>query len=387
MSLEKIQGIHILTPGPTAIHPKVRAAMGFEYTNPDLDENFVTFYAQTAAILNKMLNNDGETYFLCAEGILGLEAACATFIEPGDSVLTIANGIFGKGFDAFSQMYGGVTTCFESDERLGLDPFALEAFIEAKGPFKVATLVHCETPSGLSNPVREIGKILKKHGILSIVDSVSAIGAEPMDMKAYGVDVVLSGSQKVMSAPVGISTVSLSQKALTYMENRQTPVMGFYTNLNIWKDYQENKWFPYTQPIHLIAALRVALENLVSENSIEKHQTMAKRVRDTFKTCGFELYAKNCQANSVTTVCLPEGIAFNALQERLKMDHQILIGGGFDHLENKIFRIGHMGEGCSADKMTMLMGALDKSFEQLGVVLPYSLLHTFLTLSDQAHSL
>lgn len=384
MALNKIQGIHVMTPGPTAIHESVREAMSFAYTNPDLDENFVEFYAETAELVNELLHNDGETYLLCGEGILGLEAACATFIEAGDSVLTIANGIFGKGFDDFSKMYGAKTQIFESDDRLGIDPFALEAFIEAKGPFKVATLVHCETPSGLSNPVEQIGKILRKHGILSIVDSVSAVGAETMNMEAFELDVVLSGSQKVMSAPVGISTVSVSQRALLAMQARKTPVVGFYSNLNIWKGYKENKWFPYTQPIHLIAALRVALERLVKEDAVHKHETMAQHVRETFTNCGFELYAKNCYANSVTAVRLPSALDFAKLQGKLKEDHQMLIGGGFGPLENKIFRIGHMGEGCSLDKMNHLMRALDQSFESLNVPTSNSLLFTFLKLTGQA---
>jgi aspartate aminotransferase-like enzyme len=344
--------------------------MAKNYTNPDLDSDFFKLYAATADKMNQLVGNaQGETYILCGEGILGLEAACASFIEKGDRVLTIANGIFGKGFGDFSAMYGAEVFYYESEPTKGIDPEALSEYIEANGPFKLATLVHCETPSGLTNPVHLIGPILRKLGILSIVDSVSAIGGEAMEMNDWQLDVVLCGSQKVISAPPGLTTVSLSPIALEMLDTRKTPVAGFYANLQIWKDYDKKQWFPYTQPIHMIAGLKLALDRIERQASVKRHERLADAVRKTVVKSGFKLFAQSDYANTVTTVYLPEGLDFKDLLHCLKTDHKVLIGGGFDFLENKIFRIGHMGENCTEDRLSALFLAMDSAFSSLGVTL------------------
>ncbi len=369
---------NLMTPGPTNVNPKVLDAMARNYTNPDLDPEFFKFYADTARMMNDLVGNTtGETYLLCGEGILGLEAACASFIEKGDRVLTIANGIFGKGFGDFSRMYGGEVVDFDSDPLRGVSVEALETFIDEKGPFKVATLVHCETPSGLTNPVSILGPLLRKKGILSIVDSVSAIGGEDMAMADWQLDVVLCGSQKAISAPPGLTMVSLSEAALQMLEERKTPVAGFYTNLQIWKGYEAKQWFPYTQPTHMIAALRTALEMIDKDLAVGKHQRIAKAVRTTVIESGLELFAEESHANTVTAVKLPTGIDFKDIFKGMKDQHQILIGGGFDFLENKIFRIGHMGENCNEEKLSELFGALDQVMYGLKVPLKKSLKTAF----------
>lgn len=371
-------GYNLMTPGPTNVHDTVLETMAKNYTNPDLDSDFFKLYKDTAEKMNQLVGNaGGQTYLLCGEGILGLEAACASFIEPGDRVLTIANGIFGKGFGEFSAMYGAEVVTFESEPTKGIDAAAVKAFIEQNGPFKAATLVHCETPSGLTNDVSEIGAVLRDHGILSIVDSVSAIGGETMEMADWGLDVVLCGSQKVISAPPGLTMVSLSPKALTYLDNRKTPVAGFYANLQIWKDYDKKQWFPYTQPIHMIAGLKLALDRIERQASVERHARLSEAVRKTLTASGFELFAQDSHANTVTTVMLPEGLDFSKLLHCLKHDHKVLIGGGFDFLENRVFRIGHMGENATEDKLSALFMALDSAFDSLQVPLNSSLQKNF----------
>lgn len=376
--IESIQKHWLMTPGPTEVSTNVRFALAQSYTNPDLDPQFVAFYSETAKLLNDFIHNDGgETFLLAGEGILGLEAACASFIEPNDAVLIIENGIFGEGFNDFATMYGAKTTVYSSDRKSGLSPEAIDSFIKEHGPFKYATIVHCETPSGITNPIEAIGPILKRHGILSIVDSVSAIGGEKMDMVGYGLDVVLCASQKVFSAPVGLTSVSLSEKALLHLKQRQTPIVGFYTNLKHFLNYREEKWFAYTQPIHLIAAFRVALEQIDASNSVLKHLNIANAVRQALTSSGLSLYAESDFANTVTTVCLPKGVDFDDLQAELSRLGGVLVGGGFGFLANQIFRIGHMGEGADPAKLKRLFAALDQAFMHLGSPLEDSLSNQF----------
>lgn len=357
-----------MTPGPTQMHPDVLDALSLYETNPDLDSDFLEFYRVLCQDLSKKMNASGPTFILAGEGILGLEAACASLIEPGDRVLTISNGIFGRGFDDFSKMYGAQTVLYEGDLRRGLDPAKLDRFIMDNGPFKVATVVHCETPSGITNDIESIGKVLNRHGILSIVDAVSSFGGERLNVDAWELDVVLSGSQKVLSGPAGLSTVTLSQRAIERIKGRTMPIPSYYANLSIWLDLYEKKSFPYTQPVQMLIALDKAVERLDVETLAEQHEIYAEAVRGTFKQLGFELYALDHESNTVTTVLLPPGVDFKTLFNQMKTVHGVLIGGGFNFLENRIFRIGHMGENLSEEKLAAALDALQACFEALGAV-------------------
>lgn len=358
----------IMTPGPTQMHPDVLGALSQYETNPDLDSDFLIFYRRLCQDISKKMNASGPTFILAGEGILGLEAACASLIEPGDRVLTISNGIFGRGFQDFSKMYCAQTVLYEGDLRRGLDPVKLDRFIMEHGPFKVATVVHCETPSGITNDIESVGNVLNRHGILSIVDAVSSFGGESLNVDAWGLDVVLSGSQKVLSGPAGLSTVTLSQRAVERIKGRTTPIPSFYANLSIWLDLYEKKSFPYTQPVQMLIALEKAVERLDVETLKEQHELYAEAVRGTFKQLGFELYALDHESNTVTTVLLPPGVDFKTLFNHMKTVHGILIGGGFNFLENRIFRIGHMGENLSEEKLAAALDALQACFGALGAV-------------------
>ena len=168
----------IMTPGPTQVRENVRMARSFVCTNPDLDEEFVEFYKETCEEISELLGTKNETLILDGEGILGLEAACASLTEKGDRVLVIDNGLYGRWFDGFVTMYGGEVTYFSGDYTKEIDVEALSKFLEKNNDFKYATVVHCDTPTGVLNPVDKICPLLKSYGILTVVDSVSAMVGE-----------------------------------------------------------------------------------------------------------------------------------------------------------------------------------------------------------------
>lgn len=360
----------IMTPGPTYVHEEVRRALSREITNPDLDLNFYDFYKETCDCLKKILKTNHDILILDGEGILGLEAACASLIENNDKVLCIDNGIFGNSFADFAKIYGGDVTYYKSDYRKAVSIEDLEKFLVEHHDFKVATLVHCETPSGVTNPVEYICPLLKKYGIISVVDSVSAAGGEELKTDDWEIDIVLSGSQKCLSSTPGLTILSISEEAWSKILNRKQPIIGFYCNLSIWINWYENKWFPYTQPISDIYALREAIDRISQEdNSIIRHKTMAKAVRDSLIRSGLELYALDGFSNTVTTVLVPDGITFIELYNDMLVDHNIMIAGAFDYLKDKVFRIGHMGENCREEKLYATLKALNTVFKKHNVEL------------------
>ena len=172
----------VMTPGPTQVKENVRMARSLVCTNPDLDEDFVEFYKDTCELISSLLGTKNETLILDGEGILGLEAACASLTEPGDKVLIIENGVYGEGFADFVSMYGGVPEFYHADRLNAIDPDALSSYLKEHHDYKYATVVHCDTPSGMLNPVEKICPLLKEYGILTVVDSVSGMFGNHMDV-------------------------------------------------------------------------------------------------------------------------------------------------------------------------------------------------------------
>lgn len=357
----------IMTPGPTYVSEEVRRALSREITNPDLDPDFYEFYKNTCDKLKILLETKNDVLILSGEGILGLEAACASLIEPGDRVLCIDNGIFGKGFGDFVSMYGGVPVYYTGDYRKEIDVDNLRAFLQDDNNFKFATIIHCETPSGITNPVDKICPLLKEYGILTIVDSVSAIGGEPLAVDEWKVDIALGGSQKCLSAPPGLTFLSISQDAWKVMLNRRDPIIGYYCNLTIWRDWYSKKWFPYTQPISDIFALDAALDLLLKDkNRYDRHRKIGSAVRCALKGGGLELYPLEGHSNTVTTVLIPEDLDFSKIFDDMINIHGIMIAGAFGFLKDKVFRIGHMGENCYEEKLYSTLKALDNVLKSNG---------------------
>ena len=364
----------IMTPGPTQVAENVRLARSRECTNPDLDENFVEFYKETCEEISRLLHTDNETLILSGEGILGLEAACASMTEPGDRVLVLDNGIYGKGFADFVSMYGGCPELYSRDYRETLDVQELENFLKENHDYKYATVVHGDTPSGMLNDVSAICPLLKKYGIMTVVDSVSASFGEPMRISDWQIDIMCGGSQKVVSAPPGLTFVVISDDAKKAMADRKTPIASFYANLTTFAHYYEEKWFPYTMPISDIYGLRAAIDNIAADPDIlTRHEKIAEASRKAITGAGLNLYLKSGFSNTVTVFEVPEGTTAKAILDGVKNDYNIMLAGSFDVLAGKVIRIGHMGNNSDYYNVREVFAALDGTLARLGVPLKASM--------------
>ena len=364
----------IMTPGPTQVAENVRLARSRECTNPDLDENFVEFYKETCEEISRLLHTDNETLILGGEGILGLEAACASMTEPGDRVLVLDNGIYGKGFADFVSMYGGCPELYSRDYRETLDVQELENFLQEHHNYKYATVVHGDTPSGMLNDVSAICPLLKKYGIMTVVDSVSASFGEPMRISDWQIDIMCGGSQKVVSAPPGLTFVVISDDAKKAMADRKTPIASFYANLTTFAHYYEEKWFPYTMPISDIYGLRAAIDNIAADPDIlTRHEKIAEASRKAITGAGLNLYLKSGFSSTVTVYEVPEGTTAKAILDGVKNDYNIMLAGSFDVLAGKVIRIGHMGNNSDYYNVREVFAALDGTLARLGVPLKASM--------------
>lgn len=374
----------IMTAGPTQVRENVRLSRSLVTTNPDLDTAFCQFYKETCDILQELVHSSGTAYILGGEGILGLEAACASLTEPGDRVLVLDNGIFGKGFADFVTMYGGTAVPFVSDYHRPIQPEMLKDFLEKDSDFKYATVVHCDTPSGVLNDVNAICRLLSQYGILSVVDSVAGMFGEYLNMDESKIDILCGGSQKALSAPAGLTMVWVSSKAMEAMEKRKTPIASFYANLLTFKTYYEDKWFPYTMPISDITGLRTALDNVKQDPDIlTRHEKIAAATRQAVCEAGLSLYLESGYSNTVTVICVPESLTDTQILSTMRDKYNVMISGCFDVLAGKVIRIGHMGENANRFDMAETLRAMDHTFADLGFSLSCSLEERFLAALDK----
>lgn len=367
-----------MTPGPTQVAENVRMARSLECTNPDLDEDFVEFYKETCEKISSLLKTKNETLILSGEGILGLEAACASMTEPGDKVLVLDNGIYGAGFADFVSMYGGKPELYSVNRRNTIDADTLESFLKNHHDYKYATVVHGDTPSGMLNDISRICPLLKKYGIMTVVDSVSAMFGEPLNADECQIDILCGGSQKVVSAPPGLTFVVISEDAKKAMKDRKTPIASFYVNLMTFEHYYEEKWFPYTMPISDIYGLRTAIDNIAEDKDIlKRHAVIGDASRKAVTEAGLTLYLESGFSNTVTVFEVPENTTDKAILETMKKDYNIMLAGSFDYLAGKVIRIGHMGSNATVENMTETFRALDGTMKKLGVELKASMEQIF----------
>ena len=359
----------MMTPGPTMPAASVMEARAKEYGNPDTDVDFCEEYYQTCRELAGLLHTENDVYILGGEGILALEAACATLTEPGDKVLVIDNGIFGRGFADFVKIYGGTPVLYTTDYHEPVDPAGLEQFLEKENDFKYATVVHCDTPSGVLNDIAKICPLLKRYGILTVVDAVASMFGDEVRVDDWEIDLVCGGSQKALSAPPGLAFVSVSKEAMKMMEERKTPVASFYCNLLAFRDYYRDKWFPYTMPISDIYGLREAVR-LVREDEkrITRHRAIAAAVRAAVREAGLSTYvgADAGNASTITAVNVPESVRADELIGVMRQKFGILISGSLAELSGKLIRLGHMGNNANVEDVREMMSALSAALLELG---------------------
>lgn len=369
------------SPGPSYVRENVRLARAYEVTNPDIDTDFVKYYKETADIYNKIIDSDNNTYILSGEAILGLEAACATLTEENDRVLIIDNGIYGNGFKDFVSMYSGIPVLFEGDYKKPISTKDLEEFLKKDSDFKYATVVHCDTPTGVINDIHEICPILKKYGILSVVDSVSGMVGEYVSVNKSGADIILGGSQKAISAQPGLTIVTISEDAQKSFAERKTPIRSFYANLRIWENYLEEQYFPYTMPTSDIVSLRVALENIMDEgieNVVKRHERISIALRNAIVKSGLKLYLESGYSNTVTAIEMPENISALALTKYIYQEYGILIATSLVDYKDKLVRIGHMGDNADYSKIIYVLDLLEKGLKNFGFEFKSSLVSEFI---------
>ncbi|SEA36786.1 aspartate aminotransferase [Haloplanus vescus] len=343
----------LMTPGPTALPPSVREAMSHELLNPDVDPVFADRYDALLEKLGVAFGTDDEIVVLGGEGILGLEAAIASTVSPGDHVVCLSNGPYGDGFADFVESYGGEATVVGADYGDPLPIDELERTL-ADSTVDLATMVHCETPTGTLNDLGPALDLFEAHDALTVVDAVSSLGGTPVPTDR--IDITIGASQKCFSAPPGLAICAVSDAAWERIEARDPD--SLYTNLLPW--HEADQPYPYTHLTTLVVALDQALDILLDEglqSVYGRHREAAARCRERGDELGLKLYPDPDRSSPTVTAFSVPGRA-NDLQTRLRDEHDVTLSTGFGDLADDVLRVGHMGYNADTERVDRAMDAL-----------------------------
>lgn len=361
----------IMTPGPTEVPYRVRAAMMRETTNSDLDPDFLSFYQDLRSRASRLFGaSRSRVYLMIGEAMLGLEAAVANLVSRGDKVVVVDNGVYGDSFADLVSSYGGVPVKLGASWRRGVDLGELERALERNKDAVAVTVVHCDTPSALLNDLAGVSRVAKSFGALVIADVVSTIGAVRLDVDGWGVDVAIGGSQKALNAPAGVTLMSVSEQAME--RARRVNYRGFYLSLLQWESWLDERGvFPYTVSEPLLYAVSEAINSVLEEglDSVQARHEAARRASwAALEAAGLRPYPESMEYSSptVTAMEVPQGVDEARLRELSWRKYKTMIAGSWGQLQGKVIRVGHMGVQASPEKLSRAFWALASSLRDLG---------------------
>lgn len=347
--------------GPVKIDPRVIQAMA----RPSLGHrtrHFADAIREIRDLLQYAFDTEGPVGLLSGSGTAGLESMLAGLLRADDRVLCLTNGKFGERMAELAARYAHVRRLTFPWGR----PVNVEAVREAleEGEYDVLTLCHNETSTGLTNPAEELGRLASEADLLYLLDGITSVAGLPVDMKGWGIDALVLGSQKCLAAPAGLSAVALSDRGYERLHEEN----AYYLNLKAHVDRLEAGSTPYTPAIHLFLALREALRLLREEGlpaRIARTARLGVASRAAADALDLPLLPDRAFAsNTVSAFSYPAGVD-DSLRARLRDEHGVLVAGGQGPLRGGIFRIGHMGVCSLADLRTTFL-ALEAVLTELG---------------------
>ena len=372
----------LMIPGPTELPWPVIQAMNAPPTI-QYDANFDANVLEpvTLALRDVFQAAPGEVIVMPGSGRTSLEAGALSVMEPGDRVLVIIAGVFGVLMREIMTRVGAEVTEFTVEWGQPLDLGKLEREIERVRP-KAVTLVHNETSTGTTYPAAEVGRIVKRHGALFLLDTVSSLAGIDVRTTEWGVDLNMTGSQKCLAAPLGMTLVAVSPAAWDAMERRKHKASSLVYDLLRWKEHwiptsrggQVPDGTPRRQPIsiptHLTAALGAAVKLILAEglpHRFRRHEVAGEAFRAGLEAMRLEMFPDaSIRSNTVSCFKTPAGVDPAAVVGHMRDRHGILIGTGLDRIRTSTLRVGHMGITSSPAYVLPTLSALELTLRDLG---------------------
>ncbi|MBU1913282.1 MAG: alanine--glyoxylate aminotransferase family protein [Candidatus Omnitrophica bacterium] len=356
---------YLLTPGPTPIPPRVLETMARPIIHHRTPE-FQKIIQEVEEDLKYVYQTKNEVLIFAASGTGAMEGSIANLFSPGDKALVVRGGKFGERFGDICKAYGIEFTALDVAWGKAVDPKNIDDALKKDKKIKAVFTTLCETSTGVSTDIEAIGKIMKNYEAVLVVDAISGLAAIPIKTDEWGIDVVISGSQKGLMIPPGLAFVSVSPKAWQVIERSTLP--KYYFDFKAYKRALGKTDTPFTPAVNLIIALREALKIIKEEGLdviFEKHKKMAAALRSAVKSLGLELFAPDAYSDGVTAVKVPQGIDGEKLVKTMRDKYGVGIAGGQDEMKGKMFRIATMGYITPSD-LIVCIAILETVLSEMG---------------------
>ncbi|MDP6908244.1 MAG: alanine--glyoxylate aminotransferase family protein [Flavobacteriales bacterium] len=342
----------LMIPGPIEFDPTVLERMS-EPTLSHVAPAFIESFGHALEMMREVwLAPSGQPFIIAGSGTLAMDMAGANLIESGHNVLVVSTGYFGERYAELLKRYGANVTLIQSD--IG-DVVSLETVESelSRGNYKLMTFTHVDTSTGVLVDPKPMADLANKYNVLSILDGVCSVAGEEIRQDEWGIDVVVTASQKAVGVPPGLALLVASEKAMNAWKNRKTPVGNYYCDWNNWLPIMQayearNPSYFGTPPVNLIQALETSLELILAEgmdNRFARHKKMADKFRDSMRALDLGFIPKNetIMANTLTAPYYPEDVNGGEFLGGVSEAGVIVAGGLLPELKTKYFRVGHMG--------------------------------------------
>ncbi len=347
---------YLLAPGPTPVPPEVLQSMAMpiiHHRSPD----FAPILASAKEGLKWLYQTKNDVLILSCSGTGGMVGAVNNFFSAGEKALVVNGGKFGERWTKICQSYGLEVKEIAVEWGYPVNPAEIKKALDADPAIRGVFMQASETSTGVYHDVKAAADICRgRKDVLLVVDAISALVAHDIKTDDWGVDVMVSGSQKGLMIPPGLAFVSVSEKAWA-KDTKGSP--RFYFNFKKERESLAKNQTAFSSPVTLIVALNEALKLLRAEgleNVFKRHATLAKATREAVKALGLGLYAKESPSNALTAVEAPAGLDGQEIYKAMLEKYGITGAGGQDRARGKIFRIAHLGYADTFDVITAIAG-------------------------------
>ena len=359
----------LMIPGPTPVPESVLLDMA-KHPIGHRSSEFSKILEKVYSNLKLIFETKNDVFIYTSSGTGAMEAAISNLVNEGDKVLSLVIGNFGQRWAKIAEAFGADVETISMPYGQAINPKDLKERLDkdTNKEIKLVTITHNETSTGVTNDLKALCQIIKDHGALSVVDGVTSVCAMPLKMDEWGIDVLVSGSQKGFMIPPGLAFLSASDKA--FEVHKQCKRSGFYFNWDAYKKSVNANSTPYTPAVNLFVALDTALDMILKDglkNMQARHKKHSCALRAAIKAIGLKPFVEdeNIASCAITSILPPDGISVPDIRSTLKNDFDIVVANGQNDLKDKIFRMGTLGFVCDRDVLASV-SALEATLYKLG---------------------
>ena len=357
---------YLLAPGPTPVPETVNLEMAAPMVHHRTPQ-FSKIFAEAAEDAKYLFQTKQDVLILASTGTGGMESCITNLFSPGDKVLVVNGGKFGERWGKISESYGLEPVWVNVDWGQAVDPKKVKEILDKDKDIRAVLVQASETSTAVAHPIEALSKLTRdRDDVLLVVDGITGVGVFPLPMDEWGIDAIVTGSQKALQLPPGLALVALSDKAWKFADQSKCP--HFYFDLKKERKTLADKTSAYTPAVSLVIGLRAVLKSFKEEgmeNVHKRHNRLARATRAATQALGLTMVAPKAPADSLTGVFLPDGIDGGKFVKSLRDDFGVTMAGGQDQWKGKVVRIAHLGYVDTFDTIVAI-SAIEMALKKFG---------------------